>query len=145
MTTGAGDPLKFYCTRLLVSDFARSWKFYRDVLGLTPQKGHGSPPYGEFVSDGRTVLALFERRLMATAVGLRAGRYATSNVGRALLGFEVHDVDATAKRLRRSRVRLLQPPTDRPDWRLRTIHLRDPDGYLIEVFSNLPAPAGPGQ
>jgi lactoylglutathione lyase len=129
------DPLEFYGVRILVSDFAKSWRFYRDVLGLTPQKGHGEPPYGEFVQKNRSIVSLFDRKLMARAVGLAPGRYARAATGRSALIFEVKDVDAVAARLRRRRIPLLRGPTDRPDWRLRTIHLRDPDGYLIEVYS----------
>ena len=133
------DPerLQFYGVRLLVKDFARSWRFYRDVLGLTPQKGHGKPPYGEFVEKHRSVVSLFDRKLMAHAVGLRPGRYSAAAVGRAALVFEVKDVDSVAQRLVRRKVRLLRGPADRTDWRLRTIHLRDPDGYLIEIYSEL--------
>lgn len=137
MVTPSSDPLQFSRVRLLVEDFDKSWHFYRDVLGLTPVKGHGHPPYGEFVSNNRAVVAIFDRRLMAEAVGLDSGHYPRAHVGRSTLIFEVKDVDTVAKRLRRRGVRLLQGPTDRPLWQLRTIHLRDPDGYLIEIYSRL--------
>jgi len=122
--------------RLLVKDFDKSWRFYRDTLGLTPVKGHGHPPYGEFLSGGKDpILSIFERKRMATAVGLDPGRYPKGNVGRSALIFAVKDVDAVARRLRRQGVRLLAGPTERPAWGLRTIHLRDPDGYLVEIYS----------
>jgi lactoylglutathione lyase len=139
MVARASDPLEFAQVRLLVNDFLRSWRFYRDALGLTPAKGHGEPPYGEFVWNGQAIVAIFERKLMAGAVGLAPGRYPLKSVGRSALVFEVKDVDAVATRLRRRRVRLLCGPTDRPAWQLRTIHLRDPDGYLVEIYSRLPA------
>ncbi len=133
------DPLQFARVRLLVKEFDRSWRFYRDILGLTPAAGHGHPPYGEFVWKGRPFVALFDRSLMANAVGLKPGRYPPSSVGRSALIFEVKDVDGVAKRLRQRRVKLLQGPTDRPVWGIRTAHLRDPDGYLIEIYSE-PSP-----
>ncbi len=137
MTASRSDPLQFARIRLLVKDFETSWQFYRDVLGLTPLKGHGSPPYGEFVWEGQAIVAIFDRKLMAEAVGLAAGRISAKNMGRSSLIFEVKDVDAVAKRLRARGVRLLKGPTDRPVWELRTIHLRDPDGYLIEIYSRI--------
>jgi lactoylglutathione lyase len=137
MTASRPDPLQFARIRLLVKDFETSWRFYRDVLGLTPVKGHGSPPYGEFVWEGQAIVAIFDRKLMAEAVGLAPGRYPAKNMGRSSLIFEVTDVDAVAKRLRARGVRLLKGPTDRPVWELRTIHLRDPDGYLIEIYSGI--------
>jgi lactoylglutathione lyase len=136
--TASSDPLQFSRVRLLVQDFGKAWRFYRDVLGLTPAKGHGRPPYGEFVWKGQAVVAIFDRDLMAKAVGLDSGRYPRASVGTSALIFEVKDVDAAAKRLRRRGVRLLQGPTDRPDWSLRTLHLRDPDGHLIEIYSEIP-------
>ncbi|HXQ48332.1 MAG TPA: VOC family protein [Thermoplasmata archaeon] len=137
MATSGADSLQFYCVRLLVKDFARSWRFYRDLLGLIPRKGHGAPPYGEFVQKNRTVLSLFDRNLMAKAVGLPAGRSPAATLGRAALIFEVTDVDATARRLRRRGIRPLVEPTDHPDWGLRTLHLSDPEGHLIEIYSEL--------
>ena len=135
MVNRRSDPLRPYTVRLLVGNFRKSWRFYRDVLRLKPVKGHGEPPYGEFESKGRVVLAIFDRKLMARAVGLEPGRYPTECVGKSALIFQVRDVDAAAKRLKARGVRLLAGPVDRPDWMLRTIHLRDPDGYLVEIFS----------
>ncbi len=132
---------QFAYTRILVSDFARSWRFYRDTLGLVPVKGHGAPPYGEFRSDSGAQVALFDRAFMADSLGLHPGRYNAKFTGRSLVVFSTRDLDAFARRLRRRRVRLLRGPTDRPAWMLRTIHLRDPDGYLLEVFSRLPSPS----
>lgn len=128
---------KFYGPRLLVKEFRASWRFYRDVLGLRPLAGHGEPPYGEFHLAGPSVLGIFDRALMAKAVGLLPGQYPSRQVGRSALVLEVDDVDAVAARLRRKGVRLLRPPTDRPEWQLRTLHLRDPDGYLIEIECRL--------
>ncbi|MGP8077033.1 MAG: VOC family protein [Thermoplasmata archaeon] len=132
------DTPTVYCVRLLVRDFRKSWHFYRDRLGLTPMKGHGQPPYGEFVDKGRAMLAIFDRKLMAKAVGLSAGRYSSKNVGRSTVIFSVEDVDRFAQLLRRRKVRLLRGPTNRRDWGLRTIHFQDPDGYLVEVYSAIP-------
>jgi lactoylglutathione lyase len=137
MSARRSDPLQFYSVRILVHDFDKSWRFYRDLLGLTAVKGHGSGPYGEFVSKGRVVVSIYDRKLMAKAVGLEPGRYPRGCVGKSALIFEVKDVDAVAARLRRRGVRLLRGPTDRPHWMLRTVHLRDPDGYLVEIFTRL--------
>lgn len=126
--------LEFARTRLLVKDFRAAWGFYRDVLGLIPVRGHGAPPYGEFQARG-AMIALFERGRMAPAIGLSAGRYSRRSVGQSALVLEAADVDRVARALRAKGVPLVAGPTDRPDWQIRTIHFRDPDGYLIEVYS----------
>ena len=137
MATNAGrlPRVRFARTRLLVKDFRASWAFYRDALGLTPARGHGEPPYGEFVEGKVPIVSLFDRTLMARAVGLQPGRYSRTGVGRSALILETADVDRLAAELERRGVALLVGPTDRPVWGLRTIHLRDPDGYLVEVYS----------
>jgi lactoylglutathione lyase len=138
MRTSGSDPLQFARVRLLVKDFDKSWRFYRDVLGLTPVTGHGHPPYGEFVWNDRAILSIFDREEMAKAVGGSVGRPSRAGAGHSALIFEVKDVDRAAARIRRQGIKLLRGPTDRPDWHLRTIHLRDPDGCLIEIYSEAP-------
>jgi len=140
MVPSKPSPVELYGVRLLVRDFRKSWHFYRDRIGLTPVKGHGEPPYGEFISKGRVIVSLFDRKSMAKAVGLSAGRYSLKNVGRSAVIFSVKDVDHFAAQLRRRKVRLLSEPTNRSDWGLRTIHFQDPDGYLVEVYSRIKAP-----
>lgn len=135
MPRGRSPSPGFYGTRLLVRDFSRSFHFYRARVGLTPNKGHGAPPYGEFVWDGRACLAVFDRRAMAAAVGLAPGRTSNRGVGRPEVVLSVTDVDRFARELTRRKVLLLRGPTDRPPWGLRTIHFQDPDGYLVEVSS----------
>lgn len=131
---------RVYATRLLVRDFERTLRFYREEIGLSPVVGNGEPPYVELGGD--RLIALFERDPMAQAVPLRPG---SPDIGdTVLLGFEVDNVDAVYERLRSRGVTFVAPPTDRPEWRLRTAHLRDPEGNLVELFHNLPpAPATP--
>jgi lactoylglutathione lyase len=54
-----------------------------------------------------------------------------------VLVFGTDDVDAAAERLRGLGVRLETGPLDRSEWGVRTLHLRDPDGHLIELNSLL--------
>jgi catechol 2,3-dioxygenase-like lactoylglutathione lyase family enzyme len=129
--------LEFTRVRLLVKDFDRSWKFYRDALGLTPVPGHGSGPYGEFEWGGKPFVSLFDRTEMARAVGLAPGRSSPKAVGQAAIIFETEDVDATVRRLRSRGVSFLRGPTDRKEWGIRTAHLRDPEGNLIEIYGEL--------
>jgi catechol 2,3-dioxygenase-like lactoylglutathione lyase family enzyme len=55
-----------------------------------------------------------------------------------VLVFGTDDVDAAAERLRGLGVRLETDPLDRSEWGVRTLHLRDPDGHLVELNSPLP-------
>jgi catechol 2,3-dioxygenase-like lactoylglutathione lyase family enzyme len=127
-------PIDLNNPRLLVRDFAQSWKFYTKTLGLAVVNGDGSPPYGEVGSRDRFV-GIFLREAMAELVGpTRAGRAPTDPF---VLVFEVPNVDRTHASLVRARVPVVIGPTDRPMWGLRTIHLRDPDGNLVELYTRL--------
>jgi lactoylglutathione lyase len=129
-----------YATRLLVRNFAATYRFYHDRLGLKPRFGSGEPPYAELFG-GERLIALFERDRMAAS--LPAGLAMGTGGDAVLLGFEVTSVDAEYDRLRALGVPFEAPPTDRPAWSLRTTHLRDPEGNLVELFENRSTP-GPG-
>jgi len=47
-------------------------------------------------------------------------------------------VDGTDRRLSADGVEFVAGPTDHPEWRIRTAHLRDPDGTLVEINEPLP-------
>ena len=51
--------------------------------------------------------------------------------------FVVDDVDARAQRLAAGGARVLSGPADRP-WGHRTLHLADPDGFVVELAQEIP-------
>lgn len=124
--------------RLLVLDFQAAWRFYTQTIGLGTVTGDGSPPYGE-VGDDHRFVGLFLRSAMDDLIGPAKARPASDD--RISLVFEVPDVDAVHARLMSTGVPFVQPPTDRKEWGLRTAHLRDPDGNLVELYTRLKAPA----
>jgi len=124
--------------RLLADDFAGTFRFYRDVMGMTVKWGDETSTYADFAdSRGASVLALFDRAEMLDAVGSRAG------IGgeRVVLVFQVSDVDRELARLRERGALVAAGPTDHPDWGLRTAHVRDPEGNLVEIYQDLPKDA----
>ena len=123
---------------LPVSDFPACFRFYRDVLGFTAGFGAEDDVYTEF-SVGDQTLALFQRGLMAEAVGVADKPAAADAQDRSVLIFATDDVDKAAAGLRARGVALVAEPQDRPDWMMRTAHFRDPDGNLIEINSAIPA------
>lgn len=116
---------------LYVSDLGRSIAFYRDAVGLELKfSEHG---YAEFITEG-TKFALFER----SQLGELLGREAEAGGGpQAEVAFLVEDADAEAERLRGAGVRILTGPIDRP-WGHRTVHLLDPDGFVVELAQEIP-------
>ena len=110
--------------RLLVGDYAGCFAFYRDVLGLEPVFGNESSGYADFRAGEASVLAVFDRAEQRGVVELRPAGDG------AVVVFGSDDVDAFAAR---ARVATLGPPRSNPEWGIRFVHLRDPDGNLIEV------------
>ncbi|MFN2590410.1 MAG: VOC family protein [Actinomycetota bacterium] len=132
--------------RLLVDDFARAHRFYREVVGMEPRFGDEQGPYEEFVL-GPAILALFDRRQMMEALGTHASILARpERVGDSMMVcIDVDDVDAEYDRLREAGVRFITEPHDRPTWFVRVAHFRDPEGNLIELNRSTAGPAGDGR
>ena len=118
--------------RVLVDRFAEAFRFYRDVMGFEVIMGDGCDIYAEYRVGPATRLALVARQVIAAVpgVGAEAGPAAPE---RFMLVFETDDVDKQAAALKGCGVTLVAEPADRPDWSVRTAHLRDPEGNLIEI------------
>jgi lactoylglutathione lyase len=123
-------------SRVLVRDFARSWAFYTRALGLAPVRGDGTPPYAEVGNESHFV-GLFLRSEMDPELGPPVTAPRPDN--RVSLIFEVSDVDTVHAHLVRLGVEILTGPTNRPQWGARTVHLRDPDGNLVELATRIPS------
>jgi lactoylglutathione lyase len=122
--------MKLSHTILFVADVDRSVRFYRDVLGLAHRFTDAG--YAEF-DTGETRFALYEQRHAAWLVGrdVAAGGVSSEVV------FLVADVDGEHRRLRALGVPIVAEPTDRP-WGHRTLHIADPDGFVVELAQEIP-------
>ena len=131
------DPMTsaYVTTRLLVADYPLSLRFYRDTLGLPVAQtiGEGEGVYCELGVDGGRI-ALYAREMFAVSV---LALPAPSRGDAMLIALEVRDLDAVAAQLEGDNVKLEAGITERPEWALRTLHLRDPDGNLVEVFERI--------
>ncbi|MEV6978771.1 VOC family protein [Kitasatospora sp. NPDC093806] len=129
--------------RLLVADFPACFGFYDAVLpaltGAVLVKGAPEGPYANWDLADQALLALFDRGGLAATVGtaaLPSAPVAAAQDG-AMLVFRVDDVDRALDLCLRHGGTPAVDPTDRPEWgpNLRTAHLRDPEGRLIELQS----------
>ncbi|MEW2292589.1 VOC family protein [Streptomyces sp. NPDC006743] len=116
--------------RLLVTDFAASYRFYADVLGLEPQSGAAQGPYEKFTpATGSAGIALQDRAMMAEVLG-ELGDTATGH--RSLVVLRVDDLDAYCAEITGRGATLLHGPAPLTD-RMRVAHLKDPEGNLVEL------------
>ncbi|MFD8243617.1 VOC family protein [Nocardia sp. NPDC059691] len=126
--------------RLLVTRFAECFEFYAAVLpeliGATLVKGTAAGPYANWDVADQGVLVLFDRAAMAEVIGTSTLLAAPSQ-DTVMFVCRVPDVDAGAKLCADHGATVVAGPTDRPQWGpgLRTAHLRDPEGTLIELQS----------
>jgi predicted enzyme related to lactoylglutathione lyase len=131
--------MKFDRPRLLVVKFTECFLFYRDVIGLKVTWGDENDSYASFANqEGKEiVLALFDRQKMAETVGSDHLLEDTQAQDRIALIFHVDDVDVEADQIQARGIQLITGPKDFPGWGIRSAYLRDPDGNLLEMYSNL--------
>jgi catechol 2,3-dioxygenase-like lactoylglutathione lyase family enzyme len=122
----------------LVSEFDACLRFYRDVLGLELNWGEEGGGYASFHAGDGILLALFGRQEMAAAIGSADAPFGAAGPERAMLIFEVPDLEAAVARLKDKGVAFLGDIQERRDWGIRVAFLRDPNGTLIELNSPLP-------
>jgi catechol 2,3-dioxygenase-like lactoylglutathione lyase family enzyme len=130
--------MKLIHVRLLVTEFDACLCFSRDVLGLELAWGEEGGGYGSFRAGEGSLLALFGRQAMAAAIGSADVPVQAFGQDRAMLIFEVPDLQAAVARLKDKGAAFLSDIQDRPDWGIRVAFLRDPDGTLIELNCPLP-------
>ncbi len=114
---------------LFVSNLATSVQFCRDVAGL--EHSFTDAGYAEF-RTGPTRFALYERR---RAEWMTSHPVMPGPAGEIVL--IVEDVDVVAAALRGHAVPLLAERLDRP-WGHRTLHVADPDGFIVEFAQEIP-------
>ncbi len=124
--------------RVLVDRFADCFRFYRDIMGFEVLLGDENNVYAEFKAGAQTRLAVAARSVITVVPGVSAQAGAAGG-DRSMLVFQVADVDDEAAALKRRGANLIAEPVDRPDWTVRTAHLRDPEGNLIEINTPLKA------
>jgi len=122
---------------LLVVDFDGCFRFYRDTMGLKPAFGKEGDSYATLVADGGSRLSLFKGESMADVVGL-VGLPRPEHQDRFLLTFDVSDIEAVMEVLKVRGAHFITPLIARPDWGIRTIFLRDPDGNLVQLEEGMP-------
>ncbi|MFJ5924766.1 VOC family protein [Kitasatospora sp. NPDC092948] len=127
--------------RLLVADFAACFAFYDAVLpallGAHLVRGAAAGPYAHWDVGDQAVLVLFDRAAMAATLGAAPTPADAPPADTGMFVCRVADVDAGYALCLAGGATPVLPPADRPEWgpTLRSAHLRDPQGTLIELQS----------
>ena len=125
--------------RLLTNQFDVMWEFYVDVLGMKPRLGKENGVYEEFLINGST-LSIYKREYMGNALNTTLSVLSSQPQDTAVIILQVPNVDKAYQELSKNGVNFITKPADREEWIIRTAHLRDPDGNLIELNEPLKRP-----
>ncbi len=117
--------------RLITDCFDEMVSFYRDKLGFEAKFVDEENKYAEFTTEGAT-LSIFDRNQMQKALGIEDSSKRHECSDYVVIIFRVDDVDGLADQLKEKGIVLFSEPQDRPEWSIRTLHLRDPSGNLLE-------------
>ena len=104
-------------------------RFYEEIFST---KADGDD-YHAAMSFCGVNLAIFARQGMEE---MAPGSMAGAGFGSFTIGFEVADVDAEYERVKKFQVRFVKPPQTHP-WGARSFWFRDPDGNIIDFFSQV--------
>ena len=118
--------------RLLTDRFDEMWDFYANKLGMKPRLGKENGIYEEFLVKG-AVLSIYKREYMGNALNNKFVKFPSKPQDVVVIILQVSNVDKAYEELKTKGVQFITGPEDREELIIRTAHLRDPDGNLIEL------------
>ena len=124
---------KFNSVCIITSDLDRSCQFYQRVLQLDPE---GDGTFTTFTTQDAS-LSIFTRSAMEE---MSPGCMAGASYGGIVLEFEIDDVDEAYHRFVEMSIPVVKPPTTQP-WGLRSVWVRDPDGNVVNFYTDINKPA----
>ena len=128
--------MKITTLRVLANHFDQAVAFYRDILRIPIRADAGA--YVAF-DVGGFELGIYSRELMSQIVSSMPEESLGSSDS-LLINLEVDDLVTTVASLQERGVTFETEIHDQLDWGMRVVHLRDPEGNLLELYERLPLP-----
>ena len=131
--------MRFDNVRLLTKNYENTFTFYAQTMGLQVDWGTILGNFASFSAKegaAHAAFSIFRKELMPEELSLHKGDARSTD--QALLVFRVENVDAKYEELKVKGCAMLAPPKDMADWGIRVAYLRDTDGTLLELMSELP-------
>lgn len=128
--------MKLGFVRLMTERFDETFDFYANSMEFTATWGQKGDAYASFDTGSGMGLAIFDAKLMDNHLGLAAPNRGMIH-DKMMITFDVENVDESWEKLRSKGVVCLNEPHDMAGWGIRCLHLRDPEGNLIELNQEL--------
>jgi len=130
--------MKFSSIRILVNDFDQMYNYYKEVLGLECTWGQTGENFASFNIGIAPGISIFKAELMAMAVdNFHPEKHQEARDKIAVI-LQVENVDESFVKLKSRGVAFINQPKDMPVWGIRTVHFRDREDNLFELYSELP-------
>ena len=133
--------MKFHKTQVTIltrKDFGACYDFYKEKLQLIPTWGDRNGPWSSFATneDKDYIFALFEGQAQSAYDGY-VQPTTTTQPDTITLGIPCDNVDEGYKRLKEAGVEFLSEPQTIEAWGMRCVFLRDPEGNLLSLKSDI--------
>jgi catechol 2,3-dioxygenase-like lactoylglutathione lyase family enzyme len=127
--------MKSVAVSLLVEDYNKCFDFYTQKLGFEPTYNEGG--YGAFKVGGEDnhLFSIFVSEMMAEMAGYVGKKMPVGCRDKAVVSFEIENVDETYQTLLARGVNFLSEPIDMTDWGMRMVCLRDPEDNLLYFWT----------
>ncbi|RAV21558.1 VOC family protein [Paenibacillus contaminans] len=127
--------MKLTQIRLMTNDFHKCVVFYRDVMEFPLGTYAEGMQFASF-NTGETKIEIFSRHQISEVIGEKNLSNDVESQSKFLLSFAVDQVDEAYVGLKHKGVLFLNEPHDRKEWNARVVHLKDPDGNVIELYKH---------
>ena len=132
-TTAAMNATNLGCS-ITCKDLEASIRFYRDAIGFAVAQ--------TFENEGKVVAAVVAAGDCHIVLNQDDGKLGWDRIKGQGFYLQINvagaaDVDAAAARIKAAGGTLLSEPADRP-WGHRTVHVADPDGFVVEFATEIP-------
>lgn len=128
--------MKFDNIRLLVKDFDKCFDFYKNKLKLESIWGDFGDTYASFTIGHKSIITLFDSDSMMDSIGKKVINE-KNPINNFVIVIRVKNVVNTYKSLKATGLEFINKPTEMPGWGDNVVHLKDPEGNLIEFCSYL--------